>query len=562
MEMKKPKPGYDALRRDILKRHAALKQERQRKEGEWIDISGLICPKLGRFSTSSQSTNDAVSRGRILDEHSTLEHRTLAAGLMSGVTSPARPWFKLTLPDPSMEDLPGVREYLYAVQQRMERVFAKSNLYNCLHSLYEELGAFGIGPIMIDEDMETGIRCHSYTAGEYSIACSSNMAPNTLYREFRMTVAQLVEKFGLENCSSSTQGNYEKGNLDTWVDVLHAIEPNTDRKVDSPFEDGKPFRCVYLELGSQGCTCPLYVGGYFEQPFMAPRWDAISSDAYGNGPGSDALPSTKALQAMERKKAQAIALLVDPPLSVPTQLRGQEINTLPGGITYIDTAKGLEGITPLNRFQPDISAISADMELKKRQVSRAFYADLFLLIANDQRSNITAAEIAARSQEKLIALGPVLERLGSELLNPLIDRVFAILHRRGMLPEPPEAIQGADLRVEFISILAQAQQAAAVLGIENTVSFIGRLSALYPDALDKLDSDEAVNTYARIIGAPATILRAENAVMERRQAAAQQAQQAQMAQLSMAAVQAGKTLSETKTAPDGTSALQNLLGTA
>ena len=549
------------IRSSLLRRHAALKSARANKDIEWKELSELINPRLGRFNVQGSQADLTPNRSRILDEHASLEIRTLSAGLMSGITSPARPWFKLTLPDPSMEDEEGVREYLYQVQQRIERVFAKSNLYNSLHSLYEELPLFGTACMMVDDHMEDGIRCYTYTAGEFCIALSADKRANTLYREFRMTVSQIVEQFGLEACSSSVQKRHERGDLDSWVDVLHIIEPNTARAVGSPFENGMAFRCVYLELGS-GCTCPLYVGGYHELPFMAPRWDVTGNDTYGTGPGSAALPTVKALQAMERKKAQGIANQVDPPLAVPSSLRGQEIDSLPGGRTYVDTAKGVEGIMPLNRYQIDIAGISADMELKKRQISKAFFADLFMLISNDDRSNITATEIAARNQEKMIALGPVLERLGTELLNPLIDRVFAILARRDLLPPPPEAIQGSELRVEFISILAQAQQASATISIERTVGFIGNLAAMYPDALDKLDSDEAVNIYSRVLGAPATILRSESGVAELRQRKAQQAQMMQQAQMGMAAVQGAKLMSETKTEPDGTTALQALLGTA
>lgn len=559
MHSKPDIPQPMELRQRILRRHAALRAERDRKLSEWKDLSELVNPNLGRFN-STDNSNQTPSRSRILDEHGTLELRTLSAGLMSGVTSPARPWFKLTLPNPSQEDQPGVREYLYAVQQIMERVFAKSNLYNSLHSLYEELPLFGTACLMVDEHLEDGIRCHAFTAGEYCISLSADKRADTLYRQFRMTVGQVVEQFGLDACSHNTRTLYEKGELDALVDILHAIEPNHARAVGSPFENGKPWRCVYLELG-KNCDCPLYVGGYNEVPFMAPRWDVAGNDTYGSGPGSAALPTIKAIQALERKRAQGIANQVDPPLAVPTELRGQEINTLPGGITYLNTAKGIEGIVPLNRYQIDLSGISMDMQEKKRQISRAFYADLFLLISSDERSNITAAEIAARQQEKLIALGPVLERLGAELLNPLIDRAFAILSRQEMLPEPPEAIQGAELRVEFISILAQAQQASATIAIERTVSFIGNLAGLYPEALDKLDPDEAVNIYSRVLGSPATILRQEGAVAERRQQRQQQAVMQQQAQMGMVAVQGAKLLSETKTAPDGSTALQALLGT-
>jgi hypothetical protein len=173
------------------------------------------------------------------------------------------------------------------------------------------------------------------------------------------------------------------------------------------------------------------------------------------------------------------------------------------------------------------------------------------MISEMERSGVTATEIDARREEKLLMLGPVLERLHHELLDPLIDRTFAIAQRAEILPEVPEALSGHEVQVEYISMLAQAQRAVAIGGIERVVGFIGQLAGIDPQVLDKLDRDQAVDEVAKAIGAPPHIIRSDKEVeaLRAERAQAQQAAQAaqQQQQGMMQAVQGAKLLSETDT---------------
>jgi len=166
------------------------------------------------------------------------------------------------------------------------------------------------------------------------------------------------------------------------------------------------------------------------------------------------------------------------------------------------------------------------------RIQQSFFADLFLMLATagpDQR--MTATEVAERHEEKLLMLGPVLERLHNELLEPLIDITFDHMARDGALPPPPDALEGQDLSVEFISMLAQAQRAIGVNSVDRLLGTVGAISQWNQEVLDKIDVDAVVDTYADKLGVPPELIVSDDQVaMVREKRAEMQAAQAQTAE--------------------------------
>jgi hypothetical protein len=168
--------------------------------------------------------------------------------------------------------------------------------------------------------------------------------------------------------------------------------------------------------------------------------------------------------------------------------------------------------------------------------------------------------VAQRREEKLVQLGPVLERNENEGLDPDIDRIFAIMNRAKLFPPPPAEIQNAHIKVEYVSMMAAAQRAASTTAIEQLAAFAGNLAGAAHDVLDNIDTDEMIEEYADALGVPAKIIRATQEVMKLRAARQQQTQQQAMMQQGMAAVQGAQTLSQTPVG-GGQTALSMMLGT-
>lgn len=529
------------------RRRAALQFDRQYFIEEWRDISDYVIPRRGKYI--GEDPHKPRRSGVILNNTGTLAARTLAAGMMTGISSPARPWFKLDTPDPGMAEAGDVKTWLKAAQDMMYLVFSKSNFYNSLHQLYGDLGTFGTGTMVIDSDYDDVIRCTVFAPGEYYLAGSYRGWVNGVYRDGQRTVQQLIQEFG-DRCSQRVIDLYDRGAYDAYVDVLEVIEPNMGQVQGTAGAKGAAYLQVIYEQGVEADRPALGVKPYFERPFCAARWDLQAGDVYGAGCGIVALGDVKALQLLERRKAQAIDKLVTPPMTGPTSLKSAGASHIPGSVTYVDEAGGQShGYRPAYEIPAQgIQAIGLEIEKHERRINEAFFKDLFLMLAQDQRAQpITAREVEERHEEKLIALGPVLERLHNELLNPAIDRVFSICHRAGLFPPAPKALEDVELKVEYISILAQAQRAIAVGAIERGVGFVGNLAGANPEALDKIDFDQAVDVYWNAIGADPSIIRTDDKVAQIRQGRQQQQAAAQTLQAGTEAANAAKVLSDAKT---------------
>lgn len=172
---------------------------------------------------------------------------------------------------------------------------------------------------------------------------------------------------------------------------------------------------------------------------------------------------------------------------------------------------------------------------------------------------MTAREVAERSQEKLVMLGPVLERLQGEMLDPLIARIFGVMERKGMIPPVPDEIAGVPLKIEYIGMLAQAQRLVGLNPMEQYAGFVAQLAGLDPSALDKLDIDQLVDEYAHDLGVPASLVRSDDVVAAIREQRAQAQQQQQMQEQMQSALEGAATASEIKL-PGNENLLSGLLG--
>lgn len=533
------------LKQRLSRRLTALKSARTPYEAEWKEIAQYAQPSRSRFLNGEQNRNFKRTNRAIYNSHAILSFRTLTGGMTSGLSSPSRPWFRLSPFDEDLADDSEVKTWLSEVERRMYAFLAGTNFYGAVKSGYAEMGMFGTEAcVMVDHQIE-GAVCHSLTAGEYWVGLSDASVADTLYRRAPMTVHQVVQSFGLENASDFVRTAYDTSRYDDMVPVLHAIEPNDERQADVLTAAGKPWRSAYWDENDGKPERLLRVQGYEEQPFWAPRWDTTGGDTYGTSPGFDALPDMRELQLQTKRKTEATAFLVKPEKIVPAsvKLTGQAGNNVTAASIDKNTV-----VVPYEMPYQAISAIMQDVQRCADAIDRLTYAELFMAITNMQGvqpRNIE--EIASRNEEKLTQLGPVIERVNSEKLEVAIERTFGTMARKRMLPPAPEKLQGAAVKVDFVSILAQMQRMVGIGQIERTVSFIGNLAAQFPDAADRLNIDEIVDDYADRAGAPPKILRSVDDAQElrsQRAADAQAAKVAAMAQPARDGADAARLLSE------------------
>lgn len=532
------------LREKVQSRWDALKEERSSWMSHWKDISEVLLPRAGRFLPTENNRGGKAAFRKILDSTGTRALRTLSGGMMSGMTSPARPWFRLTTFNPELDESYEVKVWMSQVTSLMQMVFYKSNTYRALQMAYEELGAFGTSATLIYDDFDRVIHCHPLTIGEFAIATDSRGRVNTVYREFRMTVAMLVQEFGLANVSRAVKDMYDRGQLDEWVEVINAIEPRTERDPRKTDAKNMPYLSVYFEKsGDKGKV--LRETGFTEFPAMCARWSVTGGDIYGTSPGMEALGDLCQLQQMQFRKSQAIDYKVHPPVLIPSEMKNMGTQFLPGGVIPYSNAQQAQQIRSAYMVDLDLNSLLVDIQDVRQRINEAFYRDIFMLMVNSTDKTMTATEVTERHEEKMLLMGPVLERLNAEMLDPLINIVFNKLVQADLLPPLPEDLQGQQLNVEFISILAQAQKAISTNSVDRMFSVLGNLAGMRPDIVDNVDLDFWPQWYADALGVdPRFIVSGKKVAVIREQRAQAEQQAAAMEQL-QGATQAAKNMGMT-----------------
>ncbi len=552
------------------RRFGSLKTEYSSFRSHHKDLSDMVRPRRGRFTLEDRNKGD-ISKHRansIINSRAGWALRTATAGLLAGTMSPARPFFAFETEDPDLMKFGPVKDWVAGHERLLRKILNQGNFYNMAPLMISELLLFGTGCMTHVEDMADIARFFTHTAGSYMISQNDRYRVDTIAREFQMQTGQMVKMFGIDAVTASVRGAWNKGDYDTWHTVRQLVEPNPNedlRRANSKF---KPFRSVYFEP-SESELGLLSTKGFDRFPAYCPRWETTGEDIYATDcPGMTALGDIKSLQVAEKRKAQGVDKMVNPPLQGPPSLATIPVSSLAGGLTIYQSSGEQGSLKPIYQVEPRVNELRADIGAIENRIDKAFFVDMFLAISQAEgvqpRNQL---DLMQRNEERLLQLGPVLERVHNEWLDDMIDRLSEQAMQRGLVPEAPEALQGKKLKLRFISSLAMAQKAVAVQSIERTAGFVGQLAAIKPEALDKFDADEAINTYGAAIGAPSEIILGDDevqAIRQQRAEAEAKAQQAamdqQIAETTAIGAGAAKDLASADTS--GKNALTDLQGGA
>lgn len=499
---------------------------------------------------------------QIIDDTGLLAVRTCAAGLYSGLTNPARDWFNIGVSLPADNLDAEAKEWLDDTERRLYTVLDGSNFYNTMAQAFEDVTVFGTAPITIYEDYDNVIKCYLPCAGEYCLASSSRFTVDTQYREFNLTVAQIVEMFGLDNCPQMIKTLWQNGggSIDSEYTIAHCIEPNfpirvigTDRQVYI-VPVAFPWKELYWIRGMK-TEVPLSVRGFTECPFVAMRWSVVSNEPYGRSPCMDALGDNRQVQRETERKAEFIEKGVRPPMGADPALKNEPSSIVPGQVTYFDTTNGNKGFFPL--FEPQaqwLTGLTADIEMVNKRIEKALFVDLFMAITQMEgvqpRNEL---ELAQRNMERLQVLGPFEHRFENECVGPALKRILRIMERKGLLAPLPKSLKGVPIKVNLITMTKIAQNSSESVAIKDLMTTAGQLSLAalqtqgeVPNPIRTLDLDKALREYADRNGAPQDLFLSEQQVKQQDQMRAKQKQAAAIPGAAQAAVQAAQTLSQTQ----------------
>jgi len=531
----------DSVIKTIRKRYSSLVNKKKNGwETMWRSVTDFIVPYSGKYTESKQNP---LSRNHYIENNCTrIASRVLRSGLYSGLLSKSSKWFRLSTSRTELLENDDVKAWFYEVEKIIEQVLSKSNFYESMYNVLGDCADFGTSVTFIAEDYDNVIRCYNMNIGEYCLANDSTLEPTTLYREITMTVGQIVERFGIENVSESVKTSFENNNIDSERIIVHVIEPNDDR---IKISDLKKFvyRSIYYEKSSND-SLVLEVSGYDELPFIVFRWDVRPDEVYGWGVGFDAVPDAKQLMLFEKESLYNLELVNRPPLVASSDFNNKRVTIQPSTINIKNPNSMESGIAPIFNPMNALQSTSQKISEIEQRINETYYTDLFRMLLNYGQSNMTATEVNEKVAEKLQQLGSVVERINGSL-DLVFNRILPICLRVGLLPEPPAILQNQPIKVDYISMLNQAQKASEVNSIIQFVSTLESMASVQPNIINMLNYDSVVKEMQERMGVPPTIVKTDQQIQEMEQAQAQAQQQQEQMQQMQAYANGAKTLSQT-----------------
>ena len=561
--------GWDRMYKHLENRRGQLYTWRYSWWAHWSRLAEYFSPRRYLWIPVANRTwrGNPINEA-IIDSTGLQALRTCAAGMWSGMTNPSYPWFEMSIALSWMKLDAAAQNWLENSTKKVTTVLGQSNFYEVMRQAFEDTALIGQAPVIVYEDYEDVVRFYLPVAGEYYLGVGARFSVDTLYREFTLTILQIVEMFGVENVPEEIQVMWENAgaSLDSEMVVCHAIEPNfaVGRKNGAPLvPDNFTYREVYWLKGNKG-TGPLSARGFNTPPFAVFGWSRSSNDAYYRSPCMDALGDNKQVQRETLRKAEFIEKGVRPPMGASAQMKNEPASIQPAHITYVTADQYGKGFYPL--FEPNpawLGGITADIELVNQRLQKCLFVDVFMAITQMEgvqpRNEL---ELTQRNLERLQAIGPVINQT-ENALSQIIQRVLDIMIRRRLIDPMPPSLAGIPLKISFTSIMSMAMRASEAVKVKDTLATAGSLqeaaqAAGLPSPIRIFDLDKTMREYAESQGFPISCILTEDVVAQNDQAHAKAMQQAQAPQNIMAAVQAAQGLSKTSMAPG--SALSALTG--
>lgn len=492
-----------------------------------------------RRKITDKETTKGLKTGTQVYDGTALAALNLATDGITGYTiSRSFPWFGHNLPQivsiggkrQRLDSFPEVKLWLEDSAEAMYAAYRASNIYDISTEMVREALSVGTVTINADEDIKGGRTVFSVPHfRECYVAENAFGEVDTNYRVYKLTLKQLVEKFGYDQMVEADKPgkfaqDYAK-NRNLEREVIHARFPRKDYLPWRMDGKNKPFASVWcLKEPSK----ILLESGTAQQSFVTWRWRKNSDEWYGRSPAWDAFIETMISHQMGKTNLTAGHKMVDPPMWGPSDLRGQ-VRRGPGGWTSYD---GDNGPKPLYEG----IQLPFGLELQDRydkKIREHFQVDFFLMLSQAALAGteMTAYQAMEMGGEKAAVLGPRIGRMETEALSKIHDLMFANEYKAGRIPPPPpilEDFQGQTFTTEYLGPLAQAQKKLfQSQGVKQGMDIIGQYGQLYPEMLDLINPTEAGKKLLSSLGFPQGAMNDDKALENIRGMRQQQIEQEQ-----------------------------------
>lgn len=502
-----------------------VKGDRLNWESMWDELAYYVVPLREMYN----QTKGDEKYTHLLDTTAMTSCELLAGALHGMLTNPVGYFFSLSTGNKELDDKDAVRLYLQEVTRIIHDVLNQSNFQTEVHEMYLGICGQGNSCMSVEEDPDTDVTFSTKPLKEVWWKENSKGKVSELYRLFKLDVSGLVDEFGLENLPPKYKKYYNENKVEKF-EVLHVIYPRKKTaaaKKEFKFE----FVSQYILMKDK---VNVKIEGFYEFPWLTPRWLKMAGEEYGRGPGEKALGPARALNVMKETTIAAAQKMTDPPLQAPDDGFMTQFNTYPGGMSYY-RAGSQDRIEPVfNNAQVDFGfqTIADDRTV----VREAFYTDQLKLREGDR---MTTVEVNERIEQGLRFMGPQLGRLQSEALVPLVSRTYGILERKDKLPAVPRELNGVPLKIRYSSVMAMQQRQSELGSMRRTMQEAAPFMAINPQLNNLFDGEVAIRHIAKITNFPQEIIRKKDDYVAINEAQAKQ--QAEMQKAERENVQADST---------------------
>ena len=468
-----------------IRQKDSLSSGRGMFDSHWQEIAELMYPEHANFTYTGAEGEKKMSK--IYDSVPIHSNQLLSSGLFSLLTSSASPWFNIMPVDYEVSNVQEVMAYLNDVSKVMYHEINNPNagFASAIHEGYLEYGAFGNSTLFIDEHPgKSVLRFASLPLYESYYVENDLGIVDSLYRTYDRTAKFLMQKFGVDSLSEKVQKFIADDKLDTIVKGVHVILPRSIIDHYSLKSTDLPFASLYIDSDNKHL---MHEGGFHELPFMAARFRKSSHETYGRGCGSTALPVTKMLMRVVQVTIRAAQKTVDPPIILPDSGFLRPLRTVAGGLNYYQRGR-LNSKRDIDILPTGNPGFGADYsKLLQDEIREIFFVNQLQLNTGPQ---MTATEVMQRTEEKLRLLGPLLGRIQTELLGPMLERVYGLLNRAGKLPRLPEVLDGVPLKIVYTSPIARAQEQVEANGLMRALGILEPLIKYDASIVDIFDTEQ------------------------------------------------------------------------
>ena len=513
---------------ELIRRQEKRATQRSSWESRWQETAELVVPHLASFQGNKTLPPDRRT-DRIFDSTAQLGISRFAAALESLLTPASRKWHSLRPSEPSLQRNYNVRKYLEEATDILfrARYAPRTGFAANTHEVYVALGAFGTGPLLIEDDVGRGLSYRALHLQEVYLSTGANGMLDGFDRRYCYSARQARQRFRERTPAKVVEALDKEPEKD--FEFLHVVVPNDEHIPGALGRSGMAFKSFHIFPAEKEL---IGVGGYRTLPLVAPRY-ITAGYPYGIGPCQQVLAEIKTANEIRRTILRQGQIAVDPPaLLLAESAVLQPFNTRPGATNH-----GMVSPEGKPLAIPYQTGARFDVAYEELNACRAMIKDallwsLFQFLEQDQKVQ-TATWVLERAKEKGILLAPPMGRTQHEGLGPTIGRELDVISAAGVLPPMPGELAeaGGGIRVEYQSDLAELQRAGEAAGLSRMLEVMIPIVQLKPEVLDVLDEDETMRGVSDVSGVPMRYLRSPEAMAQLRQARQQAQAEAQQAEM-------------------------------